>query len=514
MGPTAHQSVAIGERLTTHDVCDVARRQRPVTISDAVRARISRTRTFVEAHLGPNEPLHYGINTGFGALAEVRIDSEQIRTLQQNLIRSHACGVGTPLPDAEVRAIMLLRAQVLALGHSGVRPEVVELLAGCLNSGIHPVIPHQGSVGASGDLAPLAHLALVLTGEGEAMVGGVRMAGGDALAGAGLLPLTLQAKEGLCLINGTQAMTGVGALVLERAERLVRTCDAIGSMSVEALTDSRRAFDPRIHALRPFPGQIQSAENLYRLLDGSALMASHTDCGRVQDPYSLRCMPQVHGATRDTLDHARRIVGVEINAVTDNPLLFDGGEIVSGGNFHGQPVAFAMDFLGIAIAELGNIAERRIEQLVNPHLSSGLPAFLAPQAGLDSGFMIAQVTAAALVSENKRKAVPASVDSIPSSANREDHVSMGMHAAIKARGILENTECVLGIELLCASQGLDLRRPLTSSPAVEAMHALVRSQIRHLDRDRVLYPDIEKAAQLVRSGALLEAVEAAMGPLA
>ena len=468
----------------------------------------------IDARLGPDEPLHYGINTGFGALAEVRIDADQIRQLQTNLIRSHSCGVGEPLPEAAVRAIMLLRAQVLARAYSGARPEIVELLAECLNHGIHPVIPRQGSVGASGDLAPLAHLALVLIGEGECHYKGERSNSADVLKQTGLKPVQLQAKEGLCLINGTQAMTGLGAVVADRAERLGKICDVIGAMTVEALTDSRTAFDKRIHELRPFEGQLASAANLYAILEGSEIMSSHKDCGRVQDPYSLRCMPQVHGATRDTLAHVRRILSVEINAVTDNPLVFENDEIVSGGNFHGQPVAFALDFMGIGVAELANISERRIEQLVNPALSSGLPAFLAPNVGLDSGFMIAQVTAAALVSDNKRLAVPASVDSIPSSANREDHVSMGMHGAVKAWEILKNTETVLAIELICAAQGIDFRRPLKSSPGVEALHALVRTRIPTLVEDRVLYPDIESAMTLVRSPDLLQAVENATGPLA
>ncbi len=509
----ADNIVQLGHTLTLAGVADVAHQRARVGVGADVVERLSKTRALVEAHLGEDEPLHYGINTGFGALAEVRIDAGQIRELQQNLVRSHACGVGDPLAEPDVRAIMLLRAEVLAKGRSGVRPEVVQLLAACLNAGVHPIIPRKGSVGASGDLAPLAHLALVLTGEGEAIYDGQRMAGGAALQAAGLTPVELRAKEGLCLINGTQAMTGVGALVHERAVRLARVCDAIGAMTVEALTDSRGAFDHRIHDLRPFVGQQASAANLYRLLDNSEIMNSHVNCGRVQDPYSLRCMPQVHGATRDTLDHVHNVLAVEVNAVTDNPLVFEGGEIVSGGNFHGQPVAFALDFMAIALAELANISERRIEQLVNPYLNSGLPAFLAPQVGLNSGFMIAQVTAAALVSENKRLAVPSSVDSIPSSANREDHVSMGMHGAVKAKEALKNVEIVLGIELLCAAQGVDLRRPLTAGPGVEAMHALVRRSIAPMMRDRVLHPDIEAATQLVRSGDLLAAVEGAVGPL-
>ena len=507
------RTVSIGHPLALDDVVDVAYGRARVDLDDEVVARVAASRAHVEARLGADEPLHYGINTGFGALAEVRIDAAEIRALQANLVRSHTCGVGEPLSDRVVRAIMLLRAQVLARGYSGVRPRVIRLLCDCLNAEIHPVVPRKGSVGASGDLAPLAHLALALIGEGEVRVGGRVVPAGEALAAAGLQPLVLEAKEGLCLINGTQAMTGLGALLVDAAQRLARTCDLVGAMTVEALTDSRGAFDPRIHALRTFEGQRASASNLFRLLADSELMTSHANCGRVQDPYSLRCMPQVHGASRDAFSHARRVVEVEIDAVTDNPLVFEDGSILSGGNFHGQPVAMALDYVAIALAELGNISERRIEQLVNPALSSGLPAFLAPHAGLCSGFMIAQVTAAALVSENKRLAVPASVDSIPSSANREDHVSMGMHAAVKGMEALVNAETVLGIELLCAAQGIDLRRPLRSSGPVEAAHAVVRAHVPFLGTDRALHKDLEAAQRLVRSGELLIAVEAAGTPL-
>ena len=506
-------TVYVGSQLTLEDVMTVASGRARVELSAEAGRLVAATRGWVEGHLGPDEPLHYGINTGFGALAEVRIDDDSIRKLQLNLVRSHSCGVGQPLSERSVRAIMLLRAQVLALGHSGVRPVVVERICECLNAGVHPVIPRKGSVGASGDLAPLAHLALVLVGEGEAFYQGERVAGGVALRRAGLAPLELQAKEGLCLINGTQAMTAAGTLVVERADRLVKLADIIGAMTVEALKGSRKAFDPRIHRLRPFEGQRDSAANLFGLLDGSGIVASHAGCGRVQDPYSLRCMPQVHGATRDTLRNTRATLQVEINAVTDNPLVFDGGLILSGGNFHGQPIAFALDFLAIGLAELANISERRIEQLVNPMLS-GLPAFLAPNAGLDSGFMIAQVTAAALVSQNKRLAAPASVDSIPSSANREDHVSMGMHSAMEAAEVLENVECVLAIELMCGAQGIDLRRPLVSTPGIEAAHAMVRSRVETLLGHRTLYKDIEAMTELVRSGELLDAVTTVVGPLA
>jgi len=491
--------------LTVEDVERVAVDQEIVQVPEFVVERIQTCRDHIEEQIGPQKPLAYGINTGFGALAEVRISADQIRQLQENLVRSHACGVGEPLSMNAVRAIMLLRAQTLAQGHSGCRPAVVQHIANCLNAQFHPFIPSKGSVGASGDLAPLAHLACGLIGEGKARIGdGPLMPATDALQSVGLKPLQLQEKEGLSLINGTQVMTAIGALILRRAERLCLAADIIGAISVDALTDTRRAFAPGIHALRPHPGQVTSAHNLFALLADSPLMASHTDCGRVQDPYSLRCMPQVHGATRDSLKHLASVLAVEVNAVTDNPLVMDSGEIVSGGNFHGQPVAIALDLAAIAIAELASISERRIEQLVNPALNSGLPAFLAPEVGLNSGFMIAQVTAAALVSENKRLAVPASVDSIPSSANREDHVSMGVHSALKAWTTLENVETVLAIELMCAAQGLDLRRPLESSRPIEAVHSLVRGQVSMLERDRILHDDIQKLIALVQSNAIQE----------
>jgi histidine ammonia-lyase len=501
------QKVAIGGELQLHDVLAVAEGRAVVFVPEIVHSRVRHCRDQIEARLGGTQ-LHYGINTGFGALAEVRIDDARIRELQRNLVRSHACGVGAPLPTSAVRAMMLLRAQVLALGHSGARCEILDLLAGMLNQKVHPVIPSMGSVGASGDLAPLAHLALVLIGEGVAEHNGVVLDGGQALSKAGLLPVELHAKEGLSLINGTQAMTALGTIAWDMAERLVRSADVIGALSVDASTGSRTAFDPRIHKVRPYEGQRISADNVYRLLDGSLLLESHADCAKVQDPYSLRCLPQVHGATRTGLAYVASTLLIEVNSVTDNPLIFD-NDILSGGNFHGQPVAFALDHLGVVLAELANISERRIEQLVNPALSSGLPAFLTRNSGLNSGFMIPQVTAAALVTENKRLAAPASVDSIPSSANREDHVSMGMHSAVKAITIGEHVSTVLGIELMCAAQGLDLRRPLQSSKPLESLHAEYRREVDVLEEDRVLYGDIELSAQFVRDGRVLESVLAA-----
>lgn len=512
----AHQ---IGDAPLTLDIVQaVAEARMPVTLTEGRRLLLRERRRAVDALLDPKAPNTYGINTGFGALAEMRIAPEDLAVLQVNLIRSHTTGVGTPYTREATRAMMLLRANVLCIGTSGVRPEVPALLVDMLEAGIHPVIPEKGSVGASGDLAPLAHLALALIGEGEVEYQGARIPASDALARHDLVPLALQPKEGLALINGTQAMTADAIGVITRAWRLARCADIIGAMTLEAQLGTPRAFDSRIQRARNHPGQCDSARNLRRMLEGSGIVPSHAGCGKTQDPYSLRCMPQVHGASRDVFTHVSEVLAREINAATDNPLMFinpdDGtAEFLSGGNFHGQPVAMAADYLGIALAELANISERRIEQLVNPALSSGLPPFLANHSGLNSGFMIAQVTAAALVSENKILAHPASVDSIPSSANREDHVSMGTIAARKARNIAEHVETVLAIELLCAAQGIEFRRPLQGSPALEAAHAALRAVVPPLDDDRVLYPDIEAARQLIVDGTLLAAVEAQLGPL-
>jgi histidine ammonia-lyase len=502
--------------LTLETIRDVARRGREVRLSAAARARMLRARAAIEriAAGGAAAPAVYGVNTGFGALAEVRISPTQIAELQRNLVRSHAAGVGEPLPTDVVRAMTLLRAQVLATGLSGCRVEVAELLLAMLARGVHPIIPSRGSVGASGDLAPLAHLALVLIGEGEAEHAGERLPGGEALRRAGLAPIELAAKEGLTVLNGTQLMTAVGALTVVDAEETCVLADIIGAMSLEAYKGTPRAFDARIAAARPHPGQRASAALLHRLLQESGIVESHRDCGKVQDPYSLRCMPQVHGATRDTLAYAREVLTREAGSATDNPLVFldDAGEtdIVSGGNFHGQPVALALDFCAIAVAELANIAERRIEQLVNPHLSSGLPPFLAPESGLHSGFMIAQVTAAALVSENKVLAHPASVDSIPSSAGREDHVSMGAHAALKLARIHDQVRTVLAIELLCAAQGLDLRLPVRPGPGLRAGHARVRAVVAPMPVDRPIAPDIAAVRRILDDGSLREAVLGAL----
>ncbi|MBA2541229.1 MAG: histidine ammonia-lyase [Deltaproteobacteria bacterium] len=494
---------------------DVARRDRRVEIGPAARRAMDRARSVVDAVVagGDAAPAVYGVNTGFGALAEVRISSAQVTQLQQNLVRSHAAGVGTPLPRDAVRGMMLLRAAVLATGRSGARTVCCERLCELLAAGVHPIIPARGSVGASGDLAPLAHLALGMIGEGFAEYRGETLPATEALRRAGIEPLTLAAKEGLTLLNGTQHMTAVGGLAVFDAEATCRIADLAGALSLEALKGTARAFDARVIAARPHAGQIAVAAVLRELLADSPIAESHRDCGKVQDPYSLRCMPQVHGATRDMLAFARSVLEREAASSTDNPLVFvdpdgpDGaGEMISGGNFHGQPIAIALDAAAIAIAELANISERRIEQLVNPHLSSGLPPFLAPDSGLHSGFMIAQVAAASLVSENKVLAHPASVDSIPSSAGREDHVSMGATAALKLATIESHVRTVLAIELLCAAQGLDLRRPLRTTAKLEAVHAVIRARVPAMMVDRPLSPDIAAVRGLIDDGSLLAAL--------
>ncbi len=496
--------------LTLSALAEVARGGRKVEIGERARIAMLRARAVVDRVVagGDQAPAVYGVNTGFGALAEVRISSAQVARLQQNLVRSHASGVGDPLPRDAVRAMMLLRAAVLATGRSGARVDCCERLCELLAVGVHPVIPARGSVGASGDLAPLAHLALGMIGEGEAEYQGQVMPAADALRRAGIAPLVLEAKEGLTLLNGTQHMTAVGGLALHDAEATTRIADLAGALSLEALKGTARAFDERVIAARPHAGQIAVAALLRELLAGSAIAESHKDCGKVQDPYSLRCMPQVHGASRDVLDFARGVLEREAASSTDNPLVVD-DEMISGGNFHGQPVALALDAAAMAIAELANISERRIEQLVNPHLSSGLPPFLAPDSGLNSGFMIAQVAAAALVSENKVLAHPASVDSIPSSAGREDHVSMGATSALKLERIGEHVRTVLAIELLCAAQGIDLRRPLTTTGPLEAVHAAIRARVPAMMTDRPLSPDIATMRRLVDDGTLLAAARGA-----
>ena len=502
------------EPLTLESITQVARRYRSVRPGPESITAMNRSRAVVDAIVsgGADAPAVYGVNTGFGAMAEVRISPDQIVALQQNLVRSHCVGVGDDLEEGATRAMMLLRAAVLSRGQSGARARVCEFLCEMLEHRIHPCIRRRGSVGASGDLAPLAHLALGMIGEGPVRYQGKRMLGSEAMKLAGLTPLELQAKEGLTLLNGTQHMTAVGSLGLHDAITTCLTADIAGAMSLEALQGTVRAFDPRVVGARAQPGQQIVAERLRALLDDSEIAASHHGCGKVQDPYSLRCMPQVHGATGDVLASCRRVLEQEANSTTDNPLVFPddnlpfGGELISGGNFHGQPVAHALDFAAIGIAELANISERRIEQLVNPALSSGLPAFLIRDSGLNSGFMIAQVTAAALVSENKIYCHPASVDSIPSSAGREDHVSMGAHAALKFAQVQDQVRTVLAIELMAAAQGIDLRAPHKPGRKLRRAHALIREHVDFLDRDRVLYEDFAKVRALIDNGSLIEAV--------
>ena len=493
--------------LTLEALADVARGNRKVEIGTAAHAGMARARAVVDEVVagGDAAPAVYGVNTGFGALAEVRISAAQVAQLQVNLVRSHAAGVGQPLPRDAVRGMMLLRAAVLATGRSGARPLCCERRCELLNAGVHPVIPTRGSVGASGDLAPLAHLALGMIGEGLAEYRGEIMPAAKALAAAKIPALVLEAKEGLTLLNGTQHMTSVGGLAIHDADATARVADLAGAMSLEALKGTARAVDERVVAARPHPGQQAVAALLRELLVDSPIAESHKDCGKVQDPYSLRCMPQVHGASRDVLAFARQVLEREASSSTDNPLVFvDTGEMISGGNFHGQPVALALDAAAMAVAELANISERRVEQLVNPHLSSGLPPFLAPDSGLNSGFMIAQVSAASLVSENKILAHPASVYSIPSSAGREDHVSMGATSALKLAQIHDHVRNVLAIELLCAAQGIDLRRPLKTTRPLEALHAAIRAKVPAMMVDRPIAPDIVAVRALIDDGTLLD----------
>ena len=485
-----------GCSLTIEDVVRVAREFETVEVVEAVYEQMNRSREVIESCLD-SDVVVYGVNTGFGKFSDVIIDHEQVNRLQKNLILSCCTGVGDPLPVEVVRAMLLLRANSLVTGNSGVRPVVVDTLVDMLNKRVHPIVPSKGSVGASGDLAPLSHLALVLLGRGEALVDDQVLPGAVALQRAAIESLVLQAKEGLSLCNGTQAMTAIAALAVNDAQRLARIADIAGAISTEALEGVDLAFDERIHQTRPHDGQMAVAANLRALLQDSQILATATH-GRTQDAYALRCMPQVHGASRDAIRYAKGVVDIEINSVTDNPLVFpDERAVLSAGNFHGQPIALAMDFLAIAVSELANISERRVERLVNPALSGGLPAFLVQEGGLNDGFMVAQYTAAALVSENKILAHPASVDSIPTSANQEDHVSMGTIAARKAREIVDNAEHVLAIELLCACQAVEFRTA-APSPSTERVRREIRRRIDRLETDRELQPDIVEAVQLIR----------------
>jgi len=503
-----------GDDLTVADVWAIAVERAPAVLSDVAREKMRAARQLVERAAHGTREHTYGVNTGFGRFVNRSIPEELTEELQLRLLRSHACGVGEPYPDEIVRAAMLLRANTLAKGTSGARIETVELLLDCLDRGVLPVVPSRGSVGASGDLAPLAHLALPLVGEGEAFVEGERLSGAEALERVGLEPTRLEAKEGLSLINGTQFMSAFLALGLVRARRLSQAADLACALSLEALQGSRTSFLPAIHALRPLRGQVDSAANVLLLLEGSAINEAHRWCDKVQDAYSLRCAPQVHGASRDLLDYAEYTVSVELNAATDNPLvLVDEGALVSNGNFHGQPLAFALDTLAMAVSELASISERRVERLVNPNLSDGLPAFLTSDGGLNSGFMIPQYVAASLVSENKVLSHPASVDSIPTSAGQEDHVSMGNAAGLKAWQVLANSERALAIELLAGAQGVEFHAPLEPGTGVQATRSAVRELSPRLRDDRSLAPDIEEVAIAIRGGSLVAAAEAQVGAL-
>ena len=498
-----------GQPLGLAEIEAVAVHGCPVDIAAAARERIAASRALIERIVAAGQTV-YGVNTGFGKLSDVRISDDKLAQLQTNLVRSHAGGVGRPLSEAESRGMVLLRANVLAKGFSGCRIEVLELLAGLLNAGVHPVIPEKGSVGASGDLAPLAHLALVVIGEGEAYYRGERLAGGEALQRAGLKAVQLAAKEGLALLNGTQAMGAVGGLAIARAQRLVRLADVAGAMSLDALLGTPVAFDPRIQRARPQSGQMAAAAHLTALMQGSQIRESHREhCSRVQDAYCLRCMPQVHGAVRGALAHVASVFEIEAGSATDNPLVFPdqdsgsavaGGDVLSGGNFHGAPLSYALDYAAIVITDLAGISERRIDRLLNPDINEGLPAFLSPDPGLSSGFMMAQIVSAALINECQVLSHPSSTGSIPTDGGKEDHVSMGMTGALKLRQIVENVERVVAIELMCAAQAIEFRRPLKSSPQLEAVHDAIRTMVPRLEQDRVLSRDIETLATAVRKG--------------
>ena len=490
-----------GQALTLEQIAAVAICGEHVAISPAARPWIAASRKVIE-QIVARDAVVYGVNTGFGKLSDVRVPQDELRQLQLNLVRSHACGIGKPLSEPEVRAMMLLRANVLTLGFSGIRSEVTELLCEMLNCRVHPVVPEKGSVGASGDLAPLAHLALSVIGEGEVFFEGKRIASAEALERANLKAVELEAKEGLALLNGTQGMHAVGGLALLRAQRVVRVADVSGAMSLEALKGTPVAFDPRLQEARPHPGQKAAAEHLLSLMEGSEIRQSHlTDDPRVQDAYSLRCMPQVHGAVRGALAHCEEVLLIESASATDNPLVFaETADVISGGNFHGAPLAFAFDYVAIAITDLMSISERRTDRLVNPDKSEGLPAFLARRPGVESGFMIAHVAAASLVNEARVLAHPASVDNITTSGGKEDHVSMGMTSALKLRSIVDLAENLLAIELLAAAEGLEHRRPLKAGRGVERAFAAVRTVAPPLTHDRPLSSDIAHVAEAIRRG--------------
>jgi histidine ammonia-lyase len=507
------KAISIGmEGMTLEHLVAIAREGTHLKLTKDSEKRIRKTRRLVDKWV-ENEKTIYGITTGFGALSDVVISKKDTRRLQENILMSHAAGVGAPLDEETVRAVMALRIKDLARGNSGIRLETVEHLIALLNWGVCPVVPEKGSVGASGDLAPLAHLALVLLGLGEAFYKGRRISGRQVLSKCGLKSIRLEAGEGLALVNGTQVMTAIGALAVYDATRLAKMTDIAAAMSLEVLMGSRTEFNRKIHLVRPHPGQAAAADNMERIIKNSEIITSHKDCSRIQDAYTLRCSPQVHGATKDAINYCRNVTETEMNSSTNNPLIFsESQDFLLGGNFHGQPVALALDFLSIAISELANISERRIERLVNPMLS-GLPAFLVSDGGLNSGFMLAQYTAAALVSENKVLCHPASVDSIPTSANKEDHVSMGTISARQCREVIKNTENVIAIELLCAAQALDLFTNLKPGDGTLEAYRVIRKTISPLEKDSILSKDIAAMTELIRSDRILRAVEKSVGAL-
>ncbi len=499
-----------GETLSLHGI----KSAQTISLSSSAREKILASRHVVE-RLTHSDKAYYGINTGFGILARAKVAAHDLEKLQENLILSHAVGVGDLVPEPIVRLMLLLKVNALAKGHSGISLEAVEMLCDFFNHRLSPLVYSQGSVGASGDLAPLAHLVLAMMGEGEAFLGGKRMSAHDALKQAGLSPYKLKSKEGLALINGTQFMLAYAVDALLRADVIAKTADLCAAITLEAMRGSSSPFDARIHALRPHQGQMAVAENIRRLIEGSEIMQSHKDCQKVQDPYSLRCAPQVHGACRDAIDYARRVIEIELNSVTDNPLVFENGDVISGGNFHGEPLALALDMLAIALSELASISERRIYLLLGGDSVGGidLPKLLMRDTGLNSGFMLPQYTAAALVSENKILAHPASVDSIPTSLGQEDHVSMGSISATKLHKVVQNVETVLAIELMCAAQALDFLRPMKSGKGVETVHQEIRKVVSHAESDRLFHNDIELMLRLVQSETIVRAVNEAIGAM-
>lgn len=503
-----------GHDLTIEDVVNVARNHTKVALDEKAKEQIVKARTYVEKVLKEGKVI-YGINTGFGKFSNVAISEEELDILQRNLIYADAAGIGKPFDTEIVRVMMILRANAISKGNSGVFVETVQVLLDMLNKGVHPIVREKGSVGSSGDLCPLAHMVLVMMGEGEAEYKGTVMSGKEAMEKAGIKPITLRAKEGLALINGTQAMMGVGVLAVHDADVLMKSADIVAGLTIEALEGITDAYDERIHLARPHSGQLDTAKNLLKVVEGSSFTTKQGE-KRLQDAYGIRCIPQIHGASRMAIDYVRGVIETEINSVTDNPLIFPDGDnpaVYSGGNFHGQPVAIAMDTLGIAISEFANVSERRIERLVNPALSNGLPAFLVKKGGLNCGFMIPQYAAAAVVSENKVLAHPASVDSIPTSANQEDHVSMGTIAARKARQIIEHAQSVLGIELMSASQAIDLREKGTLGQGSQIAYDVLRNKVTFMEEDRVFYHDMDKSKEIIATGELLNTVESKIGKL-